>query len=137
MAEPVAEPDKLAGVEVFGHEGEKLGKIEQIYGPEGQDTPSWFGLEVSTGMAATRCVLVPLARLKQEDGQVRVPYSRQHLLEAPEVAKDGTVSEEDDAALRDFYALSRGDQPAQDSPDSYASQMPEEDGPPQPLDRSD
>lgn len=134
MAAPVEQPENLAGSDVYGQAGEKLGEIRQLYGPDGEERPSWFGVVVSTGLAGGRLVLVPLARLKQEDGQVRVPYSRQHLLEAPEVPAGEALSEEDDAALRDFYALSRGDQPAEDSPDSYAAQMPENDPPPRPLD---
>jgi hypothetical protein len=133
MATPIEEPEQLTGSDVHDQIGEKIGSVKQLYTSGEQGSPSWVGIEVSTGMLGGRLVLVPLARLKHEDGQVRVPYGREHLLRAPEVQAEAQLSAEEHAQLSDYYAVGRGDQPAEDNPDSYAAQMPEESEPPQPA----
>lgn len=133
MATPIEQPEELTGSDVYDQIGEKIGAVRQLYSTGDEGSPSWVGIEVSTGMLGGRLVLVPLARLKHEDGQVRVPYGRDHLLGAPEVEGDTQLSEEEHAQLSDHYAVGRGDQPAQDNPDSYAAQMPEESEPPEPV----
>lgn len=129
MTAPVEEPEQLTGADVYNQVGEPLGAVRRLYGSGDDRPPSWVGVEVRTGMFGRRLVLVPLARLKQEDGQIRVPYDTQHLLDAPRVEPDGDLSEEDVAALSDYFAVGRGDQPSQDNPGSYASQMPDPEGP--------
>lgn len=136
MATPIEEPEQLTGRDLYDQVGEKVGSIDRLYAAGGEGDPSWVAVKVSTGMFGSRLTLVPLARLKEEEGQVRVPYSKQHLLDAPELEADRELSEEEAGELGDYYAVGRGDQPAEDNPGSYASQMPEEDGPPQPIDGS-
>jgi len=137
MAAPIEEPEELAGEDIYDQIGEKIGSVEQLYAGGGDGPPSWVGIKISTGLFGRELVLVPLARLKQEQGQVRVPYSRQHLLDAPEVEAEDGLSEEEAEQLSDYFAVARGDQPAEDNPDSYAAQMPDDDGPPEPLDSPD
>jgi hypothetical protein len=137
MADPVEEPDQLTGADVYNQLGEPVGSVGRLYGSGDDRPPSWVGVQVRTGMFGGRLVLVPLARLKQEDGQIRVPYDTQHLLDAPQIDADGGLSEEDVAALSDYFAVGRGDQPSQDNPGSYASQMPDADDPPEELARAD
>ncbi|HET9719528.1 MAG TPA: PRC-barrel domain-containing protein [Solirubrobacteraceae bacterium] len=133
MAAPVEEPDQLAGADVYNQVGEPLGSVRRLYGSGGDGPPSWVGVEVRTGMFGGRLVLVPLARLKQEDGQIRVPYDAQHLLDAPRIDAEEALTEEDLAALSDYFAVGRGDQPSEDNPSSYASQMPDAADPPEKL----
>jgi hypothetical protein len=137
MATPIEEPEELAGADVYDQMGEQLGSVKRLYGAGGEGAPSWVGIDVFTGMIGRQLVLVPLARLKQEDGQVRVPYTKQHLMDAPDLDAEDGLSEKDEERLNDYYAVARGDQPAEDNPDSYSSQMPDADGPPEPLSQAD
>lgn len=137
MAKPIEDPEELTGADVYDQMGEQIGSVKSLYGAAGEAPPSWVGVDVSTGMIGRQLVLVPLARLKHEDGQVRVPYNKQHLTDAPEVDAEGGLSEEDEERLNDYYALARGDQPTEDNPDSYAAQMPDSDEPAEPLDEDD
>ncbi len=137
MAAPIENPEELTGKDVYDLVGAQIGSVKQLYGGGGEGRPSWVAVKVSTGMIGREVVLVPIARLKEEDGQVRIPYTKQHLLDAPEVQSEDELSEEDVGQLSDYYAVSRGDQPAEDNPDSYASQMPDVGDAPQPLDQSD
>lgn len=137
MATPIEKPEELPGTDVYDLVGAQIGSIKQLYAGGGEGEPSWIAVKVSTGLIGREVVLVPLARLKEEDGQLRIPYTKQHLLDAPKVESEDGMSGEEVTRLSDYYAVGRGDQPADDNPDSYASQMPEESEPPQPIDQAD
>ena len=137
MATPIEEPEELTGEDVYNQLGEKIGSVERLYAGGGEGDPSWVGVNVSTGLFGGKLVLIPLARLKEEDGQVRVPYDKEHLLEAPEVEAEDGLSDEEAEQLSEYFGVNRGDQPAEDNPGSYASQMPDENEAPQPIDPPD
>jgi sporulation protein YlmC with PRC-barrel domain len=127
MASPIEDVSALVGKPISDQLGQEVGKVREIYEQDGE--PMWVTVESSTGMASNRVVFVPLARLKQENEEFRVPYSSQHLNESPEVNPDDELSEEDDRALRDFYSVDLGDQELRtDNEQSYASRVPEGDG---------
>lgn len=114
--------------------GRKLGQVERVYAPGGEGDAMWVTVDVSGGMFKSRTVFVPLARLKDEDGAVHVPYSRQFIEAAPEVQDGDELSEEDDNQLRDYYGVDRGDQELRtDNDDSYAAQVPDDDEPSKPI----
>jgi hypothetical protein len=68
------------------------------------------------------------ARLKQERDELRVPYSARHIQSAPEIEPEDELSEGDDRALRDYYAIDLADQELRTDNDSYAGQVPPGDG---------
>ncbi len=72
-------------------------------------------------MGDKRTVLIPLARLKDEDGELRVPYSKDHIGNTPEIDGTDEISAESDRALRDHYGIDRADQELRDDNDSYAT----------------
>lgn len=128
MASAIEDVSSLPGEAVSDQDGNKIGKVKEVYGVGEDGSPMWVTVETSTGVARTRLVFVPLARLKQEHGELRVPYSGQHLLGSPEVSAEGELSSEDERALRDFYAIDLADQEVRTDNESYAAQVPEEEG---------
>ena len=124
MADPVENPADLPGREVADQMGQKLGEVKEVY--KQRERATWVALEVSTGLIRKRTVFVPLARLKEEDDQLRVPYRGQHIKDAPDVEPRDELSEEDDRLLRDHYGIDRADQELrEDNEGSYAAQAPE------------
>ena len=97
----------------------------------------WVGVDASPGMGGKRTVLVPLARLKDENGELRVPYSKQRIIESPEVDADAGISDECDRQLRDFYGIDAGDQEMRSDNKSYAARVPENGGSAQRVDDPD
>ena len=71
---------------------------------------------------------MPLARIKNEDDQIRAPYSAQHLLGSPEIDADEELSESDDRALRNYYAIDLADQEVRSDQETYAAQIPDAEG---------
>jgi hypothetical protein len=127
-ASPIDDVSGLPGKTVFDQLGQKVGVVHEIYTQDGD--PMWVTVEASTGLAKDRLVFIPLARLKEEEGEIRAPYSTQHLNESPEVEAGDELSEEDDRSLRAYYSVGIGDAELRtDNDESYASRVPEGEGP--------
>jgi hypothetical protein len=72
---------------------------------------------------------VPLARLREDGDDLSVPYSQGHIHRSPDVEVGDEVSEEDERKLRVYYSIDLADQEFRSEPRSYASQVPEGEGP--------
>lgn len=128
MASAIEDVSSLPGETINDQDGRKIGEVKEIYAV-GEDTaPMWVTVESSTGIGRTRELFVPLARLKNQNDELRVPYSFDHIHESPEVEPEDEISEEDDRALRAYYAIGLGDQELVQAAQSYASQVPDEEG---------
>jgi hypothetical protein len=77
-------------------------------------------------MSKKRIVFIPLARLKDEDGELRVPYSKGHVSNTPEIDASDGISPECDRLLRDHYGIDRADQELRTDHHSYATLVPED-----------
>jgi len=128
MASAIEDARRLPGETVCDQDGNRLGVVRHLYGVGEAEEPMWVTVEMSPSLGHTRLVFVPLARLKREREQIRVPYSAQHLLGSPEVQPGGELSEEDERALRGYYAIGLADQEVRSDNDSYAAQVPEAEG---------
>ncbi len=137
MTAPIEDVDSLPGKSVSDHEQRKIGEIKDIYAVGGDDNPMYVTVDASVGMASSRTVFIPIARLKEEHGEVLVPYSAKHLEESPEIEPGDEISEEDDATLRDFYAIDRGDDEIRTDNESYANRVPDGDEPPKKVTSND
>lgn len=129
MASAIEDVSQLPGEKVKDQEGQNVGEIKEIYAVGENDTPMWVTVEITMGVGEKKLAFIPLARLKHERDEVRVPYSYQHIHEAPEVEPGDELSEEDDRALRDYYSIGLADKEFVDNAQSYASQVPDEEEP--------
>ena len=129
MASTIEDVRSLPGQRVCDQDGLKIGKIKQLYSAGDGDSVMWVTVETSLGLANKRLVFIPLARLKHERNELRVPYSAQHVQSSPEVEAAERLSEGDDQALRAYYSISLADQELRTDNDPYAGQVPEGDGP--------
>jgi uncharacterized protein (TIGR02271 family) len=96
----------LRGQDLYGSDGEKLGKIEEIYLDTDTNEPEWA--LVTTGMFGTKQSFVPLSGMSQEGGTATVPYDKATVKDAPNVDPDGRLSEEEEAALYRHYGRDYG-----------------------------
>jgi hypothetical protein len=128
MTAPVEDVTELPGKTVSDQYGVPIGEIEEIYAIGGDGHPTWVTVEMKIE-ARKRVVFVPLARLKREDDDdLRVPYSAEHLASGPEVEPDDELAEEDEHALRSYYSIGVGDGELKSDNHSYATLVPEEHG---------
>ncbi len=135
MALRIEDISSLPGRAVADQQGEEVGEIKDVYGVGDEGEPMWVAIEVSAEGrigdetdAEGKILVVPLARLRESDGDLSVPYSFGHLEEAPEVEAGDEISEEDDEKLRLYYSIGLADDEFLES-NSYAGQMAEGEAP--------
>ena len=126
MTAPIADVSSLPGKKISDQAENPIGKVSQIYATDGY--PMWVAVEMSSGIADRRTVFIPLARIKDEDGELRVPYSAQRVGDAPEIDASDGISAECDRRLRDYYGIDTGDQELRSDNKSYATLVPDEPG---------
>ena len=126
MTAPIEDVSSLPGKKISDQAENPIGKVKEIYASD-DGYPMWVAVEMSTGIAGGRTVFIPLARIKDENGELRVPYSKQRIGDAPEIDGD-SISEECDRKLRDYYGIDTGDQELRQDNKSYATLVPEEGG---------
>jgi hypothetical protein len=135
MTAPIEDVSSLPGKKISDQTENPLGKVKEIYATDGY--PMWVAVEMSPGLANKRTVFIPLARIKDEDGQLRVPYSAQRIGDAPEVDDSNGISAECDRKLRDYYGIDTGDQELRADNKSYATLVHEEGGEAQRVENAD
>ena len=87
-------------------DGNKIGKIEQIYIDAETGKPEW--LAVTTGLFGSKVSFIPIAetsKASEDGGEVRVPYDKQQVKDAPNAEADGELSQEEEADLYRHYGL--------------------------------
>ncbi|RJT96993.1 DUF2382 domain-containing protein [Arthrobacter frigidicola] len=91
---------------VYTNDGSKLGSIGQLYVDDETGQPSW--VTVNTGLFGTSESFVPLQAASVDGNDVRVPYSKDLVKDAPKVEKDGHLSPEEEDRLYRHYSLNGG-----------------------------
>ena len=128
MTAPIEDVSSLPGKKVSDQEGTSIGKVKEIYATGEDGHPMWVEIEGSFGTREKRSVLIPLARLKDEDGSIGVPYSKNRIGDCPDVDTRDGISAESDRELRGYYGIGVGDQELRSDNKSYATLVADEPG---------
>jgi uncharacterized protein (TIGR02271 family) len=91
------------GQPLHGRDGDKIGTISDIYMDEDTGQPEW--LAVTTGMFGTRVSFVPLREASTSGDELRVPYDKSTVKDAPNAEADGRLSQEEEGRLYQHYGL--------------------------------
>src|SRR3954451_2165611 len=91
------------GKTALDSEGNKIGTVEEVYLDADTDRPEW--LAVKTGLFGSRISFIPVAEATDADGDVRVPYAKDQVKDAPHAEADGQISEQEEAQLYRHYGL--------------------------------
>jgi uncharacterized protein (TIGR02271 family) len=92
------------GCEAVGPDGEKVGKIDDIYLDRQSGEPEWAA--VKTGLFGTNVSFVPLQGASESDDAIRLNYDKATVKDAPNVEADGELSPEEERRLYDYYGRS-------------------------------
>ena len=95
------------GGTVVDRDGDKIGSIDEVYMDQDTGEPEW--LAVKTGLFGTRLSFVPLADASRSGDEVRVPYEKARVKDAPKVDPDGELSQREEASLYSHYGLGYGE----------------------------
>jgi uncharacterized protein (TIGR02271 family) len=95
------------GRSAVGADGEKLGTIKEIYLDAETQRPEWA--LIHTGMFGGKSSFMPLEGSTSDGDQVRTPFSKAQVKDAPRLDSDGELSQEDEAALYAHYGMDYGE----------------------------
>ncbi len=127
MTKSIEDVSSLPGRKVIDQDQSPLGEVKAIFATD-EGFPMWIEIEVKTSLFNKQYAVVPLARIKEENEDVLVQYSKQHILSAPK-PEDDCISAECDRELRMYYGIGTADQEMWSDNASYATLVPEEPGP--------
>jgi uncharacterized protein (TIGR02271 family) len=91
------------GRTLIDRDGSRIGSIDAIYLDDQTGQPEWA--LVNTGLFGTKSTFVPLTQATQAGEEVRVPYDKQLVKDAPRVDPDGHLSEAEERQLWRHYGL--------------------------------
>jgi uncharacterized protein (TIGR02271 family) len=93
-----------SGGNVVDNDGDKVGNIGQVFLDDRSGRPEW--VTVKTGFFGTGESFVPLRDSNVDGNDVRVPYSKDKIKDAPRIPdSDGHLSEEEEDTLYAYYEI--------------------------------
>ncbi|MEH3078480.1 MAG: PRC and DUF2382 domain-containing protein [Quadrisphaera sp.] len=98
--------DALRRATVHASDGSKIGKVGEVYLDDATDRPEWVA--VRTGLFGSSETFVPLAGATTGDDELRVPYSKDQVKDAPRTDADGQLTPEEEERLYQHYGLAAG-----------------------------
>ena len=91
------------GCTVTDRNGDKIGKLDEIYLDEQTGRPEWA--LVNTGLFGFRSTFVPLSGATPNNDNVIVEWDKEQVQDAPSVEADGELSPDEEAQLYRHYGL--------------------------------
>ena len=95
------------GRTVIDRDGEKIGKLDEIYVDRQTNEPEWA--LVNTGLFGTKSSFVPLKGAAGAGDDVRVAYAKDQVKDAPSIDPDGQLSPQEEEGLYRHYAIDYSD----------------------------
>jgi sporulation protein YlmC with PRC-barrel domain len=97
------------GMKMVDADGDKIGTIEDILLDRHTGEPAWAA--VKTGLFGLKHTLVPIRDAEVAgDNEVRVPFEKDQVKDAPRIDPDGELSPEEERQLWEHYGLSDYDE---------------------------
>lgn len=91
------------GRKVVDSDGDKVGKVEEVYQDTESGQPEWA--LVDTGLFGGKSNFVPLAGARPSGEEVQLNFSKEQIKDAPGIEVDGELSSAEEQALFEHYAL--------------------------------
>ena len=88
-------------------DGDKIGKIVDIYLDEDTGKPEWVA--VNTGMFGSKVSFVPIEGASASGDEIRVRHSKSAVKDSPNAEADGALSQDDESRLYAHYGMSYGE----------------------------
>lgn len=98
--------DQIRGTTVYDNAGNKIGTAEQVYLDDETGRPEW--VTVRTGLFGTSESLVPMSEASLSGSDLRVPYDKDKVKNAPNQGPEGHLSPEEESELYSYYGMDSG-----------------------------
>src|SRR5687768_5127656 len=97
---------RIEGATVYDNDGDKVGKVGQVYLDDQSGNPSW--VTVSTGFFGTSETFIPIEGARFDGDDLHVAYDKDKIKGAPHMEVDQHLSETEEAELYRYYGLQHG-----------------------------
>jgi uncharacterized protein (TIGR02271 family) len=94
---------RFRGANLVSQDGDKIGKIDEIYLDDRTGQPEWA--LVNMGLFGSNANFVPLSNATVSGDNISVPFSKDKVKDAPNMAADGHLSEDEERELYRYYEL--------------------------------
>lgn len=98
--------DQLSGLynaNVVDETGDKIGGVGQVYLDDQSDRPTW--VTVKTGFFGTKETFIPLDHASMTGNDIKVPYAKSYVKDAPNIDADHHITPEEEAELYRYYNI--------------------------------
>jgi stress response protein YsnF/sporulation protein YlmC with PRC-barrel domain len=95
---------ELKGKTIYDRDGEKIGKMEDIYLDNESQEPEWFS--VGSGFFGTKHQVIPIQGYSMREDGLQVPYSKDLIKDSPSVDSD-EIEPDREMQLYEYYGLQR------------------------------
>jgi uncharacterized protein (TIGR02271 family) len=119
----VEQLETARGRNVYSADGDKIGKVEEVFLDGQTHRPEWLG--IGTGFFGMKRVLVPIEGASLRDGGVLVPHPTDRVKDTPDIDGD-YIDPETERALYAHYGLSHAEAQAPGAADSAVVTRSEE-----------
>jgi uncharacterized protein (TIGR02271 family) len=103
---------EVTGATAYDSDGDKLGKIGQVYYDDNTDQPKW--ITVNTGLFGMNETFVPLQGAQFGDDRVTVAYDKATIKDAPNISGEQHLDAQEEQQLYRHYGLGYGNGPVDD-----------------------
>lgn len=100
---------------VIDQDGDKVGKVGQVYLDDATGQPNW--VTVNTGLFGGSETFIPLDEATQDGDDLRVPYTKAFIKDAPNLDADSHVDESQEDEFYRYYGLQGGGDRVRDGRD--------------------
>jgi uncharacterized protein (TIGR02271 family) len=97
------QPQELIDSAVVDPEGNKIGKVGNVYLADATHQPEW--ITVKTGLFGTKESFVPLSGARTDKDGIHVQVDKDSVSDAPRIDADGHLSPEESTQLYQHYGL--------------------------------
>ena len=118
--------DRFEGYEVHDRDGEKIGKVDDLF-VDDRDNPEYVGVKM--GFLGMNSTLIPMdiCRLDDEDQVITVNTEKKHATDGPSFDADDEISRDFERQVREHYGLNGGHDDSEERGD-YGAYHSDEDG---------
>lgn len=92
---------QVAGREVYGPDGDKIGKAGRVFVDDQTGRPKWVSVE--TGLFGSHDTFIPVEGATFDGGRLTVPYAKEQVKGAPALGDGDHLSPDDEAVLERYY----------------------------------
>jgi uncharacterized protein (TIGR02271 family) len=91
------------GRDLVDRHGDKVGTVEELYVDELTDEPEWAA--VRTDLFGQKLSFVPIQDAEPSGGQVRVPFEKDQVKDAPRIEPEEELTPQEEATLYAHYGM--------------------------------